>query len=76
MYNTAIRADRDIDAGFLEILVAGCSDFNYSRGLSASDALGFAGNADRTAADANLDKIRTGFRKEAETMVMGELIYE
>ena len=58
VHDAAVGADGHIDAGLLEILVAGLGYLNDSRCLAAADALGLAGDADGTAADTDLDEVR------------------
>src|SRR5699024_4477031 len=69
----AVRADRDIDAGLFIVFIAGFGNLNDSGGLAAADALGFAGDADRTAADADLDKVGPGFGKEEEPVAIHDI---
>ena len=67
MNDTAVGADGHINAGLTEIFVTGCADLDQSGCLTAADALGLTGDADRTAADTDLDKVSTAISKEAET---------
>src|SRR5699024_618645 len=55
--DAAVRADGDVDAGLLEVLVAGLGHLDDGGRLTAADALGLAGDADGAAADADLDKV-------------------
>ena len=59
MDEAAVGADRDVDARFLEILVACAADIDECRGLAATDALRLTRDADGAAADADFDEIRT-----------------
>ena len=62
--DTAVRADRNIDAGLLEILVTGGCNLDQSRSLTAADALLLTGDADGAAADADLDEVRARLGEE------------
>ena len=57
--DTAVGAHGHVDAGLLVVLVASAADVDQRGGLTAADALGLAGNADRTAADTDLDEVGT-----------------
>ena len=64
--DTAVGADGDVDAGLLEIFVAGLADLDQGGRLTAADALGLAGDADGAAADTDLDEVGAAVRQEAE----------
>ena len=66
--DAAIGADGHVDAGLLEVLVAGAADVDERGGLAAADALGLAGDADGAAADTDLDEVRTAVCQEAEAL--------
>ena len=68
VYNTAVGADGDIDAGLLEVPVPFPCDLEQRSCLTPADTLLFAGNADAASADAYLYKVRTALRKEAEAV--------
>ena len=65
--NTTIRANGDINSGFLKIFITGSCNFNQRGCLTSADALGLASDADGTAADADLHEIGTCVSKEQET---------
>ncbi len=71
--DAAVRANRYINAGFLKIFIACRRDFNQCGCLSAADALLFAGDADRAAADADFDKIRARFCQETEAVTVHDI---
>ena len=73
IHNTAVGANRYINACFLKILVPCPADIYQSSCLSSADSLGFAGYADRTAADTDLYKICTAFCKEAEAFCVNDI---
>ena len=56
---TAVRADRNVDAGFLVIPVSFLAYLDKRCSLTASDTLGLTGDAYRSAADTDLDEIGT-----------------
>ena len=66
--DAAVRADGDVDAGLLEVLVAGLGHLDDGGRLAAADALGLAGDADGAAADADLDKVGPGLGQEEEAL--------
>ena len=68
--NAAVGADGHVDARLLEILVTGCGDLDQCRCLTTANALGFTGNADGAAADADLHKVRPGFRQKTESVLI------
>ncbi len=70
MHNAAIGADRDIDAGLLIVFIAGFGNLDNGGCLAAANALGFAGDADGAAANADLDKVCTGFCQEQEALAV------
>src|SRR4051812_20770334 len=55
--DAAVRTDRYVDSRFVEVLVAGRGDLDQRRCLTATDALLFARNANRSAADADLHEV-------------------
>ncbi len=68
VHDAAVGADGHVDAGLAEVLVAGLRHFNGRGGLAAADALGLAGDADGTAADADLHKVGARVGEEAEAL--------
>ncbi len=70
VHDAAVGADGHIDAGFLIVLVARSRHLDQRGGLAAANALGLAGDADRTAADAHLDKVRTRLGQEQEAVAI------
>ena len=73
VYYTAVRADRNVNSGFAEILISCCGNLNKRRRLPSADALLFAGYTDRTAADTDLDKVGSRFGKEAEPVAVNNV---
>ena len=71
--NAAVRADGDVDARFLEILVALGTHIDQCGRLSASDALRLARDADGAAANADLDEVCTRIREEAEALTIDDV---
>ena len=71
--DTAVRADRNVDAGLLEILVTSGCNLDQSGSLTAADALLLTGDADRAAADADLDEVRAGLSEEAEAFTVNNV---
>ena len=71
--DTAVRADRYVNAGLLEVLVARRGDLHDRRGLSAADTLRLTGDADRAAADADLHEIGTRLGEEAEAIAVHDI---
>ena len=70
MHDTAVRANRNVNACLLIIFIAGLAHIDDSRRLAASDTLRFTRDADRAAADTNLDKISASLCKEAEAFTV------
>ena len=68
--DSAVGADRNIDAGLLKIFVSGLADLDQGCRLAAADSLGLACDADGSAADSDLDKVRSAFRQEQETFLI------
>ena len=73
LHNAAVRADRDIDAGLFIVLVAGLGHLDDSGCLAAADTLLLTGDADRAAADADLDKVRSRFGQEEEALAVNHV---
>ena len=73
VYDAAVRADRHIYAGFQVIFIARRGNLDQRGRLTAADALLLAGNADRAAADADLDKVRARVREEAEAFPIDDV---
>ena len=71
--DTAVRADRNVDAGLFEILVTSGCNLDQSGSLTAADALLLTGDADGAAADADLDKVRAGLSEEAEALTVNDV---
>ena len=72
-YNTAVRADGNVDARLFKVFIAGGAHLDERRGLAAADALGFAGDADGTAADANLYEVGPVFREEQKSVPVDDV---
>lgn len=69
----AVRAHGDVHAGlFIVFISCGCN-LNECACLTSADALGLTGNADRAAADADLDKICAGLGKEQEAVTVNDI---
>ena len=66
--DTAVGAHGHVDAGLLVVLIAGAADIDQRGGLATTDTLGFAGNADGTAADTDLDEVGAAIGQEAEAL--------
>ena len=73
MNDAAVRADRDVDAGLLEILVACCRNLDQRSSLTAADALLLTGDADGAAADADLDEVRACLSEETEALAVNNV---
>ena len=71
--DTAVRADRNVDAGLLEILVTSGCNLDQSGSLTAADALLLTGDADGAAADADLDEVRAGLSEETEALTVNNV---
>ena len=63
----------NVDAGLLVVLVASCGNLDHGSGLTTADALGLAGNADGTAADADLDEVCAGLSQETEAFAVNHV---
>ena len=73
MDDTAVGTDRNIDAGLLKILVSRLCDLDDCSRLTAADALGLAGDADGTAADADLHEVCACLCQEQETVAVDDI---
>ena len=73
MNDAAVGADGNINSGFFEVFVPRTGHFNDRRSLSAANAFGFAGDADRTAANADLHKICTSFCEKTEAVAVNHV---
>ncbi len=73
MNKAAIRADGDVNAGSLIIIVARCRNLDECGRLTAADALGLARYADRAAADADLNKVRAGLGEEEKAVCVNNV---
>ena len=70
LHDAAVGADGHIDAGFLEVLIPLRRHVNHRRGLPPADALGFPGDADGTAANADFHEVGAGVRQKAESLAV------
>ena len=70
LHDAAVGADGHIDAGLLVVLIPGLGHLDDRRGLAAADALGLTGDADGTAADADLDEVGAGLGQEQEAVAV------
>ena len=70
LYDTAVRADWNIDAGLFEVFVTGFCYLNYCGCLSTTDTLLLTGDADGAAADADLNKVCACFCQEEEAFAV------
>ena len=68
MHDAAVGTDRNINARLLEIFIARIANVDHRRRLPATDALLLARNADRAAADADLNEIGARLRQKSETV--------
>ena len=68
--NAAVRADRHIHARPFIVFIPCLADFNQRCRLSAANPLRFPGNADGSAADADLYEIGTRLRKEQKAFTI------
>ena len=66
--DAAVGADGDIYARSLEIIVSCLADIDKSRRLTSADTLCLAGDAYRSAADADLYEVRTRLGEEEEAL--------
>ena len=73
VYDAAVGADRHVNAGLLEILIARLSHLDDRRSLAAADTLGLTGNADGAAADAHLDEVSARIGQEAEALAVNHV---
>ena len=73
VHDAAVGADGHVDAGLAEVLVACAADLDDGGRLAAADALGLARDADRAAADADLDKVRAALGEEAEAVAVNDV---
>ena len=64
--DTAVGAHGHIDTGLLEVFIASAAHIDKRRGLTTTDTLGFARDADGAAADTDLDEVGTAIGQEAE----------
>ena len=71
--DTAVRANRNVDAGLLEILVTSGCNLDQSGSLTAADALLLTSDADGAAADADLDEVRAGLSEETEALTVNNV---
>ena len=68
MYDTAVRAQRDVNACLLEVLVTSLSYSENSGSLAAADTLLLTCDADGTAADTDLDEVCAAVSEESESL--------
>ena len=73
VYDTAIRANGHVNAGLFKVLISCLADLDQRSCLTAADALGLSGDADRAAADTDLDKVRTAISQEAEAIAVNHV---
>jgi len=71
--DTAVGANGHINAGLLEVFVTGSRHFDQCGSLSAANALGLTGDADRTAANADLNEVRAGLGQETEAVLVNNV---
>ena len=71
--DTAVRANGDIYTCFLKVSVTLFAYFDKGCSLSSAYTLLFTGNADRTAADTNLDKVSTAVSEETEAVLVNNV---
>ena len=68
MHNPAVRANRNINAGLLEIFVARVANVDNRRRLPAPNSLRLARDTNRAAANPNLHEIRARFRQKIKSV--------
>ena len=71
--DAAVGADRHIHSGFLVIAVPFGAYIDQCGSLSSADALGFPGDADRAAADADFDEVRACLSEETEALAVNDV---
>ena len=71
--DTAVRADRNVDACLLIVFVTCLADIDKSRSLTASDTLRLTGDADGAAADTDLDEICSCLCEEQEAFTINNI---
>ena len=71
--DTAVGADRYVNAGLLKVLVTSLGDLNHGSSLSATDTLGLTGDTNRTATDTDLDEVSAGLSQEAEALAVNDV---
>ena len=71
--DTAVRANRNIYACFFEISVTLLAYLDKCCSLTSAYTLLLTGNADRAAADADLDKFCTAICEEAEAFLINNV---
>ena len=70
LHDAAVGADGHIDASLLKILIPLGGHVDNCGSLSATDALGLTGDADGTAADADLYEVGSGIGQKAEALAV------
>ena len=73
VHDAAVRADGDVNARLFVILVSGFRDLDERARLPAAYAFLFARYANRTAAYAHFDEIRSAFGKEKEAVAVHDV---
>ena len=71
--DTAVRANRNINACFFEISVTLLAYLDKCCSLTSAYTLLFTGNADRAAADADLDEVCSAICEEAEAFLINNV---
>ena len=71
--DTAVRADRNVNSRFLEILVTSLCHVDNRSSLSSAYTLGLTGDTDRAAADTDFYKVSSCFSEEAETLTVNDV---
>ena len=73
VHYAAVRADGDVDARLFVVLVPCLCDLDERARLPSAYALLLAGDADGTAADAHLDKVRSALGEEEESVTIDDV---
>ena len=74
VYYSAVGTDRHINTRLAGILVPRVRNVYNGRRLATADTLLFAGDADRTSADADLDEISSRLGEESEALGVDDIL--
>ena len=73
VYDTAVRANGYVNAGFLEISVTLCANVDKCSCLSSADTFCFTGDTNRTPANANLNKVCTAVCQKSKARSVNDV---